>query len=146
MRANELRFEDKNGEEEVFLHAERDMKLRVRFKESHHIGLDQEIKVGQDRNEYVKRHETVKIDGARKVDIKETDKLDVKKSITIDSGTEITMSAKAKITLKVGGSKIVIEPNGIQIIGAATVDMKSPMTTVKGDGTLTLKGGMTFIN
>ncbi|MFM6930815.1 MAG: type VI secretion system Vgr family protein [Novosphingobium sp.] len=146
VRANELRFEDKNGQEEVFLHAERDMNLRVRYKESHHIGLDQEIKIGQDRSEYVKRHETVKIDGARKVDIKETDKLDVKKSITIDAGTEITMSAKAKITLKVGGSKIVIEPDGIKITGVATVDMKSPMTTVKGDGTLTLKGGMTFIN
>lgn len=146
VRANELRFEDKAGSEEVFLHAERDMNIRVRYRESHHIGLDQEIKIGRDRNEYVKRHETVKIDGARKVDIKETDKLDVKKSITVDAGTEIIMTAKSKITLKVGGSKIVIEPSGIKITGTATVDMKSPMTTVKGDGTLTLKGGMTFIN
>ncbi len=146
VRANELRFEDKAGSEEVFLHAERDMNIRVRYKESHHIGLDQEIKIGRDRNEYVKRHETIKIDGARKTDIKETDKLDVKKSITVDAGTEITMTAKSKITLKVGGSKIVIEPSGIKITGTATVDVKSPMTTVKGDGTLTLKGGMTFIN
>ena len=146
VRANELRFEDKSGSEEVFLHAERDMNTRVRFKESHHIGLDQEIKIGQDRNEYVKRHETAKIDGARKVDIKETDRLAVKKSITVDSGTEITISAKTKITLKVGGSSIVIEQAGIKIVGAATADMTSPMTTVKGDGMLTLKGGMTFIN
>lgn len=146
VRANELRFEDMNGKEEVFLHAERDMNVRVRYKESHHIGLDQEIKIGRDRNEYVKRHETVKVDGARKVNIKETDKLDVKKSITVDSGSEITMTAKTKITLKVGGSKIVIEPSGIKITGTATIDMKSPMTTVKGDGILILKGGMTFIN
>ena len=56
------------------------------------------------------------------------------------------ITAKTKITLKVGGSSIVIEQGGVKITGAATADMKSPMTTVKGDGTLTLKGGMTFIN
>jgi len=67
-------------------------------------------------------------------------------SITVDAGTEITMTAKTKITLQVGSSKIEIEQSGIKITGTATVDMKSPMTTVKGDGMLTLKGGMTFIN
>ena len=146
VRANEFRFEDKAGAEEVFLHAERDMKTRVRFKESHHVGLDQEVKVGQDRSETVKRHETVKIGGARKVAVKDTDNLDVKKSITIDAGTEIAITAKTKISLTVGGSTIVIDPSGIQITGTGTVDVKSPMTTVKGDGMLTLKGGMTFIN
>lgn len=146
VRANELRFEDKSGEEEVFLHAERDMKVRVRYKESHHIGLDQEMKIGQDRNEYVKRNDTVKIDGARNVAIKETETLGVKKAIKIDSGTEIAITAKAKITLTVGSSSITIDPAGIKIVAAATAEMKSPMTTVKGDGMLTLKGGVTMIN
>lgn len=145
-RANELRFEDMDGKEEVFLHAERDMKTRIRYQESHHVGLDQEQKIGRDRSEYVKRNDTVKIDGARKVAIKETDALEVEKSIKIKSGTEITISAEAKITLKVGGSSIVIDQGGIKITGTATLDAKSPMTTVKGDGMLTLKGGMTFIN
>ncbi len=146
IRANELRFEDKAGEEEVFLHAERDMKTRVRFKESHHVGLDQEIKVGNDRNEYVKNNETVKIDGARSVEIKQSDTLDVKKEIKIDSGTEISITAKSKITLTVGSSSITIDPAGIKIEAPATLDAKSAMTTVKGDGMLTLKGGMTMIN
>jgi type VI secretion system secreted protein VgrG len=34
----------------------------------------------------------------------------------------------------------------VQISGQATAEMKSPMTTVKGDGILTLKGGITLIN
>jgi type VI secretion system secreted protein VgrG len=146
VRANELRFEDKSGEEEVFLHAERDMNVRVRFKESHAVGLDQEIKVGQDRKEYVKRNEEVKVDGGRSVAVKETDTLDVKKKITVDSGTEIAITAKTKITLTVGQSSITIDPSGIKIIAPGMAEIKSPMTTVKGDGMLTLKGGMTMIN
>ncbi len=146
VHANELRFEDKTNKEEVFLHAQRDMNTRIRYKESHHVGLDQEIKVGQDRKETLKRNDTVDIGGGRKVTIKEDDKLDVKKNITIDAGSEITMTATSKITLKVGGSKITIDPAGIKIEAPGTLDAKSPMTTVKGDGMLTLKGGMTLIN
>jgi type VI secretion system secreted protein VgrG len=145
-RANELRFEDKNGEEEVFLHAERDMNTRVRFKESHHVGLDQEVKIGQDRSEKVKRNETVEIGKARKVKVEDTDELNVTKSIKVDAGTEITITAKTSITLKVGQSSIVIDQSGIKLAGMAMLEAKSPMTTVKGDGVLTLKGGMTLIN
>ena len=146
IRANELRFEDKAGAEEVFFHAERDMKTRVRFKESHHVGLDQEIKIGQDRSEHVTRNDTVKIDGGRQVEIKEDDSLKVTKNIKIESQSEITISALSKITLKVGSSTITLEQQGIKIDAPGTLDAKSPMTTVKGDGMLTLKGGMTMIN
>jgi type VI secretion system secreted protein VgrG len=136
-KANELRFEDKGGKEEVFLHAERDYNIRVRHIESHHIGLDQSVVIG----------------GARDVKIKETDTLDVKKSISIKAGTTIMIEAGSKITLKVGESTIEIDPTSIKMKttifkseASATADIKSGMTTVKGDAMLTLKGGMTMIN
>jgi type VI secretion system secreted protein VgrG len=136
-KANELRFEDKGGKEEVFLHAERDYNVRVRHCESHHIGLDQGIQIG----------------GARDTKIAVTDTLDVKKSIKITAGTTIDIEAGAKITLKVGDSKIEIDPTSIKmkttlfkVEATATADVKSAMTTVKGDAMLTLKGGMTLIN
>jgi type VI secretion system secreted protein VgrG len=136
-KANELRFEDKGGKEEVFLHAERDMNVRVRHKETHHIGLDQEWKIG----------------GSRKTRIENTDRLDVGKSIQVDAGTTITVTAKTSITLKCGQSTIKIDPSSITITtpqfktkADATAEIKSPLTTVKGDGMLTLKGGMTMIN
>ena len=34
----------------------------------------------------------------------------------------------------------------IEVEGTGTLEAKSPATTVKGDGTLTLKGGMVAIN
>jgi type VI secretion system secreted protein VgrG len=135
--ANELRFEDKGGHEEVFLHAERDMTLRVRHSESHHIGLDQAIDIG----------------GSRDVKIKEADSNDVGKSIKVKAGTTINIEAGTSITLKVGQTSMVLDQTSVSIKttqfkteAQATVDVKSPMTTVKGDGMLTLKGGVTMIN
>ncbi|RYD65278.1 MAG: type VI secretion system tip protein VgrG [Sphingomonadales bacterium] len=135
--ANELRFEDKIGAEEVFLHAQRDLNTRIRRNETHFIGLDQDIQ----------------IHGARKGAIDETDTLDVKKDIKVTSGTTIMVEAQTSITFKVGKSTIVMNQQGITVNcimlkqeASATADVKSPMTTVKGDAMLTLKGGMTMIN
>ena len=65
--------------------------------------------------------------------------------------TSITAGQEIKLT--VGPNSIKIDNRGITISGImvniegkATADVKSPMTTVSGDGVLTLKGGVTMIN
>ena len=152
-RANELRFEDKGAHEEVFLHAERDMKTRIRRNESHHVGCDQEILVRHDRNEHVEGNEQVKVDKSRKVKIGIDDTLDVGNALKIKAGTTIDIEAGVKITLKVGMSKITMDPVSIKIesmlIDAkadAVANIKSLMTTVEGSAMLTLKGGLVLIN
>ena len=74
-------------------------------------------------------------------------------SFTIDAGQKITMSAGMEILLKVGSNSVKIDQSGVtikgtvvKIEGAAMFEAKSPMSTVKGDGLLTLKGGITMIN
>lgn len=151
---NELRFEDKGGVEEVFLHAERDMNLRVRHSETHHIGLDQEIKVGNDRTEEVTNNEKVTVSGSRNVTIKKNDTLEVTQALKIKAGTTIDIEAGTKITIKVGDSTIVIDPNSIKVQAALQalfkagmqLDVDATMTSVTGKGKLTLSGGMTMIN
>lgn len=143
--ANELRFEDKGGHEEVFVHAERDMKTRIRYKESHDVGCDQEIMIGHDRTEKVVNNEEVKIGNNRKVRVDNDDSLDV--------GNELTITAMSKITIKVGASSIVMDPGSIKIESPmitiqadGTAKLTSPMTTVEGTGMLTLTGGLVKIN
>lgn len=65
----------------------------------------------------------------------------------------VTIEAMQSITLKVGGNSVVIDQTGVTIKGImvnaqgqAMLDMKAPMTSVKGDGMLMLKGGITMIN
>jgi len=43
-------------------------------------------------------------------------------------------------------SSITIKSVSVTVQGEATAEVKSPMTTVKGDGMLTLKGGVVMIN
>ncbi|QIA76527.1 type VI secretion system Vgr family protein [Rodentibacter caecimuris] len=54
---NELRFEDENGQEEVFLHAEKDL--------NHIVKHDETTQVGYNRTEQVNRNETVHIGNNR---------------------------------------------------------------------------------
>lgn len=144
-RANELRFEDKGGKEEVFIHAERDMKTRIRYKESHHVGCDQEIMIGHDRKESVEHDEEVEIKNDRKHTVDMDDKLKVGNTLEIEAGT--------KITIKVGASSITMDPSSIDIkspmitiTADATAKLSAPMTTVEGTGILTLTGGLVKIN
>lgn len=73
-------------------------------------------------------------------------------AVKADMG-QITLEAMQSIKLTVGGNSITIDQTGIKldgimvkITGQAMAQMSSPMTTVKGDGMLTLKGGITMIN
>lgn len=133
--ANEIRFEDKSGHEEVFLHAEKDMNLRTRNDQTNHVAHNQYEKVFWDRDAYVGRDETTTIKRNQTLTIKEgnqtetieqgnrevtitqgNDKLDVKVgNIDIHAGGTITIDAGMKIVLKCGGSKITIDPMSIKI-------------------------------
>lgn len=65
----------------------------------------------------------------------------------------IQTEAMQSIELKVGANSIKIDATGVtikgvmvKIEGTAMAQLKSPMTTVSGDGMLTLKGGIAMIN
>ncbi len=143
--ANEIRLEDAGGKEEFFVHANRDMNTRVRFKETHHVGNDQEHVVGHDRKAEVGNNEQKKVGANRAVTIVETDHLSVGKTLLIEAGTSIT--------LKVGESSIVIDPTGIElnashitVRGGLITEIHGMTTTVTAGGILTLNGKLTKIN
>lgn len=167
---NEIRLEDKGGVEEFFMYAERDMNTRVRHEETHHVGKDQEIKVGRDRKRKVKQHEFVDIGKNREVKIGDTDTLliqnmlttkvengseirKVSKDQTIDVGGKIKIEAGSEIVLVVGSSKITIDQTKIkiealkiEISGTASVKTSAPMVSSEASATNDLKGTLVKIN
>jgi type VI secretion system secreted protein VgrG len=158
---NELRFEDKGGSEEVFLHAERDMNTRIRFDETHHVGHNQGVMIGHDRTEEVLNDETITIGSNRTETVKGDEKVEIQKNrthkISKDNTQEVggayLLHATKSITLKCGGSTIEMKPGEItikspqiKIEGNATAKMTAPMTNVEASGILTLKGSLTLIN
>jgi type VI secretion system secreted protein VgrG len=139
---NELRFEDKKGEEQIYFHAEKDFE---RFVEN-----DDKLTVdeGNQTIEFKQGDRTATLNmGSDSLLIKQgnlTTKLDLGKSTT---------EAMQSIELKVGQNSVKIDQSGVtikgvmvKIEGSAMSEMKAPMTTIKGDGMLTAKGGVTMIN
>ncbi len=90
---NEIRMEDKKGEEQLFIHAEKNQDIEVENDETHWVGHDRSktidndetVKVKRDRTETVDRHETITVHGNRSktVDKNETVKIGMNKSETI---------------------------------------------------------------
>jgi type VI secretion system secreted protein VgrG len=66
---NEIRFEDKKGEEQIFIHAQKNMDLRVKNDRFETIGSDRHLVVEKDKKEQVKnnRHEKVDADHTEEI-------------------------------------------------------------------------------
>ncbi len=145
---NEIRFEDKIGEEEIFVQAEKDMNITVKNNRATTVGMetgdpgddklgvnnDQMTDIGNDRTETVGNDETITISHDRTVTIANNDTLDV--------GNELLITAASKITLECGGSTIVMTPSDITITAPANAAMDAGANaTVTAGANAVLNGG-----
>lgn len=144
--SNEIRFEDRGGQEELFVHAERDMNSRVRFDHTHHIGHNQDRRVGLDRTTTIGRDDTKAINGKRDTHVLKTDSLLVDGALAIESKEAITIRVKnSQITI--GPNSIVIQsPNVVVQANEQVVVNAEAKTAINGKGELVLNGGTTNIN
>lgn len=139
---NELMFQDKKGEEQVFLHAEKDMERSVEHDDTIDIGNDQTITVKNNRTETVKEgNDTITVErGNRVLTVKMGDR---KTEVSLGSDT---LEAMQQIVLKVGQSQITIDQTSITL-QAMMININGELSTdVKGGAMLTLEGGVTMIN
>lgn len=171
---NEIRMEDKGGKEEVWLHAQRDMRSWVRLDEEHKVGRDKVRRVGRDRKTAVRRHEHFTVEdgdetrlvdkGKRSTTIEKDELLVVRKGhmgVTVQTGNyslktdkgSVFVEAKQKIELKVGQNSITIDQSGVTIKGMmvkieakSSLTAKATMSEVSGSAMTTVKGGVVLIN
>ncbi|MCJ7602707.1 MAG: type VI secretion system tip protein VgrG [Desulfobulbaceae bacterium] len=130
---NEIRFEDKKGEEQLFIHAEKKQDVRVKEDSLEWIGLKRHLIINDEQLELVEsnKHLTVKGDHNEKVDgtISIETSMDLQEKIgmkhAVDAGQEIhlkagmnvVLEAGTSITIKAGGGFIVVGPAGVTISG-----------------------------
>lgn len=172
---NELRFEDRGGKEEVWLHAQRDMNTRVRRDETWRVGRNQKVRVGWDRLTEIKQHDTYVNEtgnethtvksGSRTTTIQKDDKLTVKQgdlttvvergniattakmgNITVEASLgSITLKAMQKIEFIVGMTKITVDPTGIAGEGMMFKINATAMAEVKAAMTTVQGSAMTMV-
>ncbi|MCI4197027.1 type VI secretion system tip protein TssI/VgrG, partial [Dickeya dianthicola] len=124
---NELRFEDQAGQEEVFIHAQKDMNTVVLNNRSTAVNASHSENVGGDQTVVVQHNQTVSIEQNQHTGIKGTQNINVgngrQTSVTTTdtltvSGDVTVVSTGGNIRLSTAGGYISIDHAGdISIVG-----------------------------
>ncbi|MCK7598886.1 type VI secretion system tip protein VgrG [Microbulbifer sp. CAU 1566] len=155
---NELRFDDKKENEEIYMEAGKDHNFVIHNDQTGKIENDQTLEVKNNRSITItegdetitlsKGKQTTTIEGNQSTTIKSGNQsLKISKGTqTIDAMGAIKIKSKASIELKVGCNSIKISPSGVEIKGTMVSCKGDAKAEVKAGAMLTLKGGLTMIN
>ncbi len=135
---NEIRFEDKTGAEQVFLHAEKNQDIEVEHDETHWVGHDRKKTIDNDETTHVKHDRTETVDNNETITIHQnrTETVDKDETITINGARTETVAKDETITINGGRTETVAKDESITINGART-------ETVAKDESITINGGRT---
>jgi type VI secretion system secreted protein VgrG len=129
--ANAIRFEDKKGEEQVWIHAEKNQDIEVENDETHWVGRDRTKTIDRHETTLVKgnRTETVNLDETITVHQNRTERVDLDEKISIglnrteDVGVNETVSIGANQKIDIGGMKTeTITMASMQNVGLGRMD------------------------
>ena len=130
---NELRFEDKKGSEEVYVHAEKDQTLYTKKKRTEFVGDESHLNVKKDAlakleadvHTDITGDDITKVGGGVHLKVAQDWQGKMGTRMAVDAGQEIHLKAGmtlvlesgTQISLKVGGNFIDINPGGVFIKG-----------------------------
>jgi type VI secretion system secreted protein VgrG len=130
---NELRFDDAKGEEEIYIHAQKNIDIEVLNSKNERIDYDRTTQIGHDESLVVAHDRKITVEG--KQDHKTTGNylewVAGDKNLTISGDFakqidgilsarvdgDITLQSDRKVTLRVGGSMLVLHAGGVDIKG-----------------------------
>ncbi len=131
---NELRIEDRQGQEQIFIQAQKDLDLRVGEDHKVHVGANSHCIVEQGAFDHIKGEQNLLVDGDIKIQSNgghhctvsgdRQEKVDgaIKQQaggdIHIKAGSKVVLDAGIELTIKAGGAFIKLSPGGVQIQGA----------------------------
>ncbi len=130
---NELRLEDRQGQEEIHLHAQRDWNEHIGHDHRSEIGHERHQRIGANSYSTFHAEEHRITHGERRTEVRADDHLDVDESqhlrldgglfveagseIQLQSGQKIVLEAGAHLTLKAGGSFVQLDAGGVTLVG-----------------------------
>jgi len=130
---NEFRFEDKKGQEQIFIHAEKNQDIRIKNDQCEWVGNERHLTVVGDQLEKTGGDKHITIIGDRNERIGMKYVLDAGEEIHLKGGVKVIVESSMQISLKVGGNFIDILPSGISIQGVM-VNINSGGSPGSGSG------------
>ncbi|MDC0663598.1 type VI secretion system Vgr family protein [Marinobacter sp. SS21] len=147
--SNELRFEDEAEQEQIYLHAQKDLDLLTEHDRTEVIKHDSHLTVANDRIGHIKANDHLTVDGEQRTKIGGDYSLTVNGShhsrqgqaqlieagneIHHKAGMKVVIEAGAEVTLKAGGSFVKVDPSGVTVSGPM-VKMNSGGSPGSGTG------------
>ena len=134
---NEIRFEDRKGSEQVFVHGEKDLDIRVKNDRRESIGRDRSLAVERDKLEQVKRdsHGDIARDRIEKIGRDHHLKVEGKVAISIAGSRSVSVTGDVMEEYKAGHSCQVTQ----------TQYVKASQIVLEATAGITLKVGGNFI-
>ncbi|WP_260430182.1 type VI secretion system Vgr family protein [Burkholderia cenocepacia] len=132
--ANAIRFEDKKGAEEVWLHAEKDQRIEVEHDESHWVGNDRKknidhdetVHVGHDRTETVDNNETITIGVDR------TERVGSNETLTVGGNREETIEGLQNLLIALASTETIGLAKALTIGAGYNIAVGGAMNTMVG--------------
>ena len=151
---NEIRFEDKQGSEHVFIHAEKDKEIRIKNDRVEWIGNESHLTVEKDVFEKMKADhhlevtgdDNTKVGGSVSLKVGQDWQAKVGLKFATDAGTEINLKAGTNAVFEAGSDAAIKAGSNFVAKAGTDITLKGGSNIVIEAGTtLTLKVGGNFI-
>ena len=132
--SNELRFEDKKGSEEVYLHGQKDWNIKIEHDKNQLIGHDETKKVGHDETQEIDhdRRKTIKHDQFEAVHHDDTIEVGANRRETIGGNESVTISGNAVRAVGVSQTEGVGATYTLSVGGAMSQSVGGVLNTNVG--------------
>ena len=140
---NEIRFEDKKGSEQLFIHAEKNQDIEVENDESHWVGHDRKKTIDHDETTHVKHDRTETVDNNEKITIgvNRTENVGAEETITIGGNRTITVNKSETATVALQRTHSVGINETISVGAAQQVTVGAAQAITVGANQTTQVGG-----
>ena len=131
---NEIRMEDKIGEEELFIHAERNQTIEVEADESHWVGHDRTKRVDNDETTTIgnNRTESVSVDETIDIGANRTESVGANEDISIGANRTESVGANEDISIGANRTESVGANESVKIGASRTLDVGASETVKVG--------------
>lgn len=167
---NEIRFEDKKGNEQVFIHGEKDQDIRIKNDSREWIGRDHHLIVKRDKRELVERDsqvhikrdlvegydrdhhltikgkQAIKVTGSHSIEVSGNVSEKFSQKHAEEAGQEIHLKAGGKIILEAGSQISLKVGSNFVDIGPAGVTIVGTMVNINSGGSAGSGSGINLVS
>lgn len=143
---NELRFEDKKGEEEIFLHAQKDLQLRAGNNRSESIAVDANLTIGKNRVEAIGENADLQVGKQQAVSVGTNRAITVGQDDYLTAGANQHTDVGANMAITTGANFDITAGANCALSAGVNIDVKAGVNLVAEAGTIiSLKAGSNSI-